>query len=346
MKNIAVLGPGQVGQALLLQLLEHLAKDDTIQLTAVADSTGLLLDMNGLAPSLIRQVITTKSQHLPLHTMEGCACLDLLPQCFGNDTVLVDTSAAETTIDILLAGLDAGCAVAMANKKNLTQAWERSAPFFNNQRVRFESTVCAAVPVMSAISRLVKANDTVQEIQGSLSGTLGFICAQFDMEIPYSEAVLSAHQLGFTEPDPRDDLGGIDVGRKALILARANGWPLEMKDIRIEPMYSDDLARLSPPEFLEQCNNMDEIFTMRQEQARAEGKVLRYIAHVNPHGGEARLIAVPAQSEFGSLRGSGNRVVIHSRHHRENPLVISGSGAGAALTASGVLADIRELINL
>ena len=343
MKNIVLFGPGQVGRALLGQLLEKIEQQFPFQIIAIADSTGLLMDMDGLSSHRIQQSIKMKQNQQPLSSLAGCQCLDLLPQCFGKDTILVDTSASDEVIDILRYGLEQDCAITMANKKNLTQSWEQSAVFFHNPRVRFESTVCAAVPVISSLTRLVNANDSVLDIQGSLSGTLGFLCSQFDIGISYSESVTSAHQLGFTEPDPRDDLGGIDVGRKALIMARVNGWPLEMKDIDIEPLYSKELGQVSPQEFLRHCHQMDGAFALRQQQALAEEKVLRYVATVNPQGGETRLTAVPIQSEFGSLRGTGNRVVIHSRYHRENPLIISGAGAGAALTASGVLADIIEL---
>ncbi len=127
-------------------------------------------------------------------------------------------------------------------------------------------------------------------------------------------------------------------------MARSCGWTLDMDDIAIDPLFTPELAALSPADFLGECHQLDAYFSNKCDAARQENKVLRYIATVTPQGGSTSLTPVPQNSDFGSLVGAGNKVVIQSQIYADNPLVISGSGAGAEITASGILADIIELI--
>ena len=168
----------------------------------------------------------------------------------------------------------------------------------------------------------------------------------------FSDVVLKAKELGYTEPDPRDDLGGVDVARKALILARTLGMTLEMSDVKVEPLYPEAMAGLSVPDFLEALPSLDADFSKKVADASAEGKVLRYAASVNPPKGAGDagsltvgLLAVPASSPLGTLSGSDNLVEIYTGWYAATPLVLRGAGAGTGTTAAGVLSDMLELAN-
>ena len=156
----------------------------------------------------------------------------------------------------------------------------------------------------------------------------------------FSAAVKKAYDLGYTEPDPRDDLSGMDVARKALILARTLGMRLEMKDIELMPLFPKHLDNSNPKDFIDGLKSLDEEFSEKTKKATLEGKVLRYVARLAPGDVSVKIEAVSKESPLGRLRGADNQVTLVTRHYLENPLIVTGPGAGAAVTAAGVLNDI------
>jgi len=216
-------------------------------------------------------------------------------------------------------------------------------------RVRYEATVGAGLPVIAALSRVVGAHDGVSGISGSFSGTLGYVMSGLQEGRPFSEVVAKAKELGYTEPDPRDDLGGVDVARKALILARTMGMQLEMDDVKVEPLYTPEMASLSVPEFMAALPTLDATFSARVAAATEKGYVLRYAASIAPATASSPgslvvgLKEVPASSPLGTLSGSDNLVEISTGWYDSTPLVLRGAGAGTGTTAAGVLSDMLEL---
>jgi homoserine dehydrogenase len=280
--------------------------------------------------------------------------------------VVVDCTATTETVPALLFALERKYKVVLANKKPLTidqevynrltragatgvSAGGEVVATRHAGRCRWETTCGAALPVVSTLNRLVACGDPVSRIAGAFSGTLGFVMSGLQAGQPFSAVVREAHRLGYTEPDPRDDLGGLDVARKALILARGLGWRLEMGDIQVRGLYPAEMDSLSVSEFLAGLPQLDADFRDRVDLAAAEGKVLRYAATVEAGetstSGRCRvgLTAVPAGSPLGRLEGTDNLVEFHTRWYNPNPLVVQGRGAGADVTASGVLSDIVEL---
>jgi homoserine dehydrogenase len=183
----------------------------------------------------------------------------------------------------------------------------------------------------------------VEKIEGLLSGTLGYVLSEVSAGVPFSRAVRSAKAKGYTEPDPRDDLSGMDVARKALILARLLGYPDELRQSSVESLVPKWARTLSLEDFLGRLEELDGPWKRRVEKAAAEGSVLRYVAQVTPTTVTVGVQAVSTASPLAGIKGSDNQLVFTTGRYKSNPLVITGPGAGAEVTAAGVLNDILRL---
>ena len=346
---IVILGLGNVGSALLHQILDTravLAQRAGLRLTpiGIADSQGLLLNPTGLPDEALHAALRAKTDGRPLSTLVGQGgILPYLGDVLQPGTILVDVTASPKTEPTLRAALDAGCGLVLANKIPLAEPWAKAKPFFEHPHLRYEATVGAGLPVIATLHYLLDTGDQVTAIEGCLSGTLGYLCTELERGVPYSAAVSQARSLGYTEPDPREDLNGRDVARKMLILARIAGWPLEMADLTVEPLYPERLVGVSTEEFMAATPTLDEQYIARIGEAQARGQTLRYVARVGPDGGEVGLVAVPHDSPLGALRGPANYVALHTRRYAKIPLVLSGPGAGPEVTATGVLGDVINL---
>jgi homoserine dehydrogenase len=345
---IVLMGVGNIGGTLLHQVLETrepLARRTGLRLMpiALADASGLLFDAEGLAEETLRAALQAISGGRLLEAVPGIRLLDEIYAVLRPEAILADLTASTKTVPTLRAALEAGCGVVLANKIPLAAPWAEAQPFFEYPRLRYEVTVGAGLPVIATLRYLLDTGDQVTAIEGCMSGTLGYLCAELERGVSYSVAITQARALGYTEPGPRDDLSGKDVARKALILARSAGWPLEMDDLTIEPLYPETLASVSMDEFMAALPAVDAEYAARIGQAQAEDKVLRYVAQVDPNGGMVGLMAVPKDSPLGALRGPANYVSLRTARYDDLPLVISGPGAGREVTAAGVLGDIIEL---
>jgi homoserine dehydrogenase len=309
----------------------------------LADSEALLLDTGGLPDESLEAGLEAKTAGRSLSSLPGCRPLGDLESVFAPGVVVVDLTTSAETAGTLQAALDAGGAIALANKRPLCGSWADSQFLFENARVRYEATVGAGLPVLATLRTLLDTGDRVTAVEGCLSGTLGFLCSQLEDGVAYSSAVSQARSLGYTEPDPRDDLSGQDVARKALILARTSGWRLDLSDLKVEPLFNERLSALSTRGFVSAMPALDEPYARRVREARAKGGVLRYVARVGPRGGWVGLAEVPQDSPLGALRGPANYIAFHTRRYADHPLVISGPGAGPEVTAAGVLGDIIDL---
>lgn len=345
---VIVLGNGNVGSTLLRLIQETRAtaarrKGLELQLIGLGDVSGLLYDPAGLSDDVFQSAQRAAEQRQMLGVLPGIRPLEELSGLFAAGIVLVDVTAAKNTVGLLQGILAAGGGVAMANKNPLTGVWQDTRLLFEKPQVRYECTVGAGLPVIRTLKHLLDAGDQAIQIEGCLSGTLGYLCAGLEQGTPYSQIVTQARSLGYTEPDPRDDLSGHDVARKALILARTAGWPLEMSDLVVEPLYPATLVGLSVDEFLTAARQLDDEYASRFAEAQAEGCTLRYIAQVGPQGGTVGLAPVSKASPLGALRGPANYIAFHTRYYSDLPLVVSGPGAGPLVTAAGVLDDLLDL---
>ncbi|MEA3342426.1 MAG: hypothetical protein U9R15_20885, partial [Chloroflexota bacterium] len=350
---VIFLGLGNVGQALLRQILDTrdvLARRAGLRLVpvALADTSGVLLDPTGLSDEALRAVLQTKASNRPLNTLVGQqnGILSYLDDVLRPGAILMDVTASTETEPMLQAALNAGCRVVLSNKHPLSVPWEKARQFLEHPHLRYEATVGAGLPVVATLRYLLDTGDRIAAIEGCLSGTMGYLCAELERGVSYSAAVYQARSLGYTEPDPREDLSGRDMARKSLILARTAGWPLEIADLTVEALYPASLADIPAEAFMAATSTLDEEYAARVVEARADGMVLRYVARVGPDGGEVGLAAVPQDGPLGALRGPANYIAFYTDRYSETGLVVSGPGAGPKVTAAGVLGDILEATSL
>ncbi|XP_009799306.1 uncharacterized protein [Nicotiana sylvestris] len=374
MKNIPLLlmGCGGVGRQLLQHIVScrslHAKQGVHLRVVGVCDSKSLVVAPDvftaELDDSFLLEVCRVKSNGSPLLTLGNFgACQvftspEVLPKVtdigglLGKSTGLafVDCSASAETIGVLNRVVDFGCCVVLANKKPLTVSMDDYDKLVSQpRRLRHESTVGAGLPAIASLNRIISSGDPVYCIIGSLSGTLGYVMSEVEDGKPFSQVVSAAKSLGYTEPDPRDDLGGMDVARKALILARLLGRHINLDDMKIESLYPEEMGPDVMPleDFL--ANGLpllDKNIEDRIKQASANGNVLRYVCLIDDTRCEVGIQEVPKDSALGRLRGSDNVLEIYSRCYEKQPLVIQGAGAGNDTTAAGVLADILDIQDL
>ena len=344
--KLTLLGFGQIGRALVAQLvaqeepLRAKAGAD-LKVIAIADRSGIKIEESGFSAASLQKLAAHKASGARLFDRSSPLTLKqvqammreelwLLP---SHRPILVDLTSEETA-PLLQEALERGFHIVLANKKPLAVPQIEYDRLFQTASerglsIRYEATAGAGLPVLDTLAKLQEAGDRVEKIIGCFSGTLGFITTELEQGRKFSEAVTEAKVRGYTEPDPLDDLSGMDVARKALILARTLGLRVELADIDLEPMAT----RLND-------SALDTDLAKRAQEARRDRSVLRYIATVDPKGIRVRLEAVPENSPMGSLRGTANQVAIYSKRYKTNPLVVTGPGAGADVTAAGVLNDI------
>ncbi|MHC4990294.1 MAG: bifunctional aspartate kinase/homoserine dehydrogenase I [Planctomycetota bacterium] len=355
--HVLLWGKGQVGRALLRQAVaarRRLADQHGIGLKVigVCGRTDLLLDLQGIDDDRLLQI----ADGAMLQTLGGEPrpldepILERIARSRWLDVVAVDVTAEDTSSRHLQA-LRHGFHVVTANKKPMTgplsvhrEIAEEAAR--HGVSYLFETTFGAGLPALHALQELLATRDEIHRITGCFSGTLGFICTALQSGQRLSEAVEEARRRGYTEPDPREDLSGIDVARKALIIARELGAELEMTDI--------DRAELVPTAALESGDDpaslctalaaFDEPMQERIARAATEGRVPRYVAEITSDRVSVGLRDVDTGSAVGQLSGPDNILVFHTERYHEHPLIIRGPGAGADVTAAGVLGDILKIV--
>jgi len=341
-----------VGRALLRHIIAnrdfHAARFGLrLQIVALVDSTGAVAEPQGLQDETLQEIEQAKAQGTPLvetpygyHASDARAIVDVA----GTDrAIVVDCTASDAVIPALELALERGYGAVLANKKPLTGSMALFRRLTGSGRLRYETTVGAGTPMIATLESLIRSGDAVRRIRGIFSGTLGYLMSELQSDRPFSVAVRQAYQMGYTEPDPRDDLGGMDVARKALILARMLGWGLELDDVAVEPLFPPDMAEGSVDAFLAGLTVLDKAFAQRVEEAHGQGCTLRYVAEIADGRCSVGLQSVPMDSPLGRLRGSDNLAEFHTRWYSPSPLVIQGRGAGVEATAAGVLSDIVAL---
>ena len=344
--DLGLVGVGRVGTVLLDQIREQretLEQQQGLRLriTGLAGSRGAVVDPAGLdgdeALSRLREdPQSTFSEFIESLTTERWP-----------KKVFVDCTASAEVAEHYQRLLEAGVAVVTANKLRLAGPLAAYRELMKSRpgRLFYETTVGAGLPVIRTLSDLKATGDRVVRIDGLLSGTLGYLTTELAAGQPFSEAVRRAHGNGYTEPDPREDLFGSDVGRKLVILARLAGMDLEPHDVVLEALLPDEPWRgLSLEEFWEALPALDETFAQRQADAAAAGKRLCYLGTLGDGRASVSLCAVGPDHPCWGARGTDNLIAFTTERYHDSPLVVQGPGAGPDVTAAGVLADILRAV--
>jgi len=347
--SIGVIGPGTVGRVLLDQLTtqsEHLRRQFHLDLRVrgiMGSQRMLLADSNVALPEWAARY-RASSRGADLARFVEHVRLDYLPH-----TVLVDCTASEAVAAHYADWLAAGIHIVTPNKKANSGDFEyyrrvQSARRSGASHYLYEATVGAGLPIVHTLRDLVQTGDQIAGIEGIFSGTLAYLFNAYDGRRSFSEVVHDARQRGFTEPDPRDDLSGLDVARKLIILGREMGLPLELRDVRVESLVPEELAGGTIEEFMAQLPRHDAAMAARLAAARARGRVLRYTGQLTA-AGEATvgLQELDAGHAFANIALTDNVVRFATRRYRDNPLIVQGPGAGPEVTAGGVFADLLRL---
>ena len=338
--SVGVIGPGNVGRTFLAQLgaaRQRLLTQHGLDLRvrAVATRSAMALGERHLdAPAL--------DQPADLDRFTSHVLADHLPHA-----IIVDCSASAAVADRYADWLSRGVHVVTPNKhagSGPLERYEAIRRASSRARFRAESTVGAGLPVISTLRDLIDTGDEVIAIEGIFSGTLAWLFNTFDGSRPFGALVSEARALGYTEPDPRDDLSGMDVARKLVILAREAGWKISLDAVQVESLVPPPLRDAAPATFLERLAELDGPMEARLSSARRNGTVLRYVAKLDGHGtAKVGLVELPSSHAFAHIALTDNVVQFTTARYRKNPLVVQGPGAGPEVTAAGIFADVLRI---
>ncbi|MEX1011748.1 MAG: bifunctional aspartate kinase/homoserine dehydrogenase I [Balneolaceae bacterium] len=351
--HLFLVGVGLIGSK-LLELFENQIEvlyDKyllDIRLKGVANSEKMLLcsDEESIGFSSWREQLESEGRKSSLKTF-----VREMKACNLPNSVFVDCTASQEVSEIYPEVLSSSISVVTPNKIANSSSMEyydelKSLAARHNAAFRYETNVGAGLPVVATIHELVTTGDSVHRIEGVLSGTLSYIFNSYNGEMPFSEIVRQAREKGFTEPDPREDLNGHDVGRKLLILIREAGYRMEFDDLDIENLVPKGARNAgSVEQFFEVLKEFDGEFSELLNSAADQGKKLCYIARFEGGKASVKLEEIDRDHPFYGLAGSDNIFALYTDHYLETPMVVKGPGAGANVTAGGIVADILRVAN-
>jgi homoserine dehydrogenase len=344
--EIVQIGLGHVGRAVAQIVLEERKRwlDDDIEVRyrAVSDTSGALVGEELLPQAIRLKEVGGSLAELGVESLEDVLGTEPEP---GFSRVVVDVAVHGGTFDLDLLGIRGGAYLVLSNKGPLsgsTAQYEQLRRIIPD-RLWHEATVGAGMPIISTMEGLLETGDEILEIQASPSGTLGFIMSAVEGGRSFSEAVGDAVDLHYAEPDPRDDLSGLDVARKAIILARMMGREIEPEEIPYESLVPEGLEQVPLEEFMRRLPEHDEAFADRL-LAVEEHHMLRYLVRI-PLSGPVKvgLQDTPVESPFGPISGPENVFDFRTRRYSDVTLTVRGPGAGPERTASGVVWDLLDI---
>lgn len=349
--NLFLVGTGLIGTTLLQQIEKNATRLNQeygldIRLVGLANSRSMAFNPQGFALEHRDKVLEQSQEKMNIdHFVQKMIQLNL------SNSAFVDCTSSQIVTHAYESILNANIAIVTPNKKansGTYQDYVKLQALAAKKGVKFlyGSNVGAGLPIISTVQELIQSGDKILKIEAILSGTLSYLFNAFTRKSPFSEMVQKAQKNGYTEPDPREDLSGMDVMRKLLILARECGSSMEMDEIDIQPILPEDCFQASSvEEFYARLKNCDEKLANLLALAENEKKVLRYIASFEDGKGNISLQMVGSEHPFYHLSGTDNMIAIRSEFYSENPLVIKGQGAGAEVTAGKVFGDLIKLIN-
>jgi bifunctional aspartokinase / homoserine dehydrogenase 1 len=347
--SIGLIGPGTVGRVLLEQLASQSARlreqlKIDLRVRGILGSRRMALAETGIALENWRSEYEERGVPADLDRFIEHVHVDYLPH-----SVIIDCTASAGIAGRYAEWLGAGMHVVTPNKKANSADLSyyramREARRAGSAHYLYEATVGAGLPVVHTLRDLRETGDEITSVEGIFSGTLAYLFNIYDGHTAFSEIVRDARQRGYTEPDPRDDLSGLDVARKLIILGREMGLELELADVTIETLVPAGLESGSIEEFMARLPRHDAPMRERLESARGRGKVLRYVGRLTSEGAASvGLVELDAKHAFANIALTDNVVRFATRRYCDNPLIVQGPGAGPEVTAGGVFADLLRL---
>jgi aspartokinase/homoserine dehydrogenase 1 len=347
--SVGLIGPGNVGSNLLGQMAAQMGQlrdsfNLDFRIRGLATSKKMLLAERQINLSSWQADFERDAEDLDWDRFAAHVNAEHLPHA-----VMIDCTASGAVAARYADWFKQGLHVVTPNKKAQSgplKAFDELHAERRKNRTHFlyETSVGAALPIIQTLRDLKETGDDIVSIEGIFSGTLAYLFNVFDGSQPFSEIVRIARDNGYTEPDPRDDLSGMDVARKLIILAREMGMRLELDDIAVESLVPQDLREGSTDEFLDSLSAYDQSMLDRWTAASEKGEVLRYVGRLDNKGAAAvSLESLPADHSFAHINLTDNIVRFVSGRYSDNPLVVQGPGAGPAVTAAGTFADVLRL---
>ncbi len=349
--NVFLIGIGTVGGNLLSQIQQQQQrlldeKHLKIKLIGVANSKKMVFSREGIDISRFKEILDNSEIKSSLSgfskTMRGLNMYN---------SVFCDCTALDEVADLYEKILDSNISVVTANKVAASSKYENYLSLKTTAKKKgvkflFETNVGAGLPIINTLNDLVNSGDRILKIEAVLSGTLNFIFNTISSEVKLSQTIKMAKEEGFSEPDPRIDLSGIDVARKLLILARESGYKMEMEDITINKFVPEEFFEGSVDDFFITIPQLDAEFEEKRSALEKQGKKWRFVATFTNKKAEVGLQEVDKKHPFYDLEGSNNLVMYTTERYQEFPMLIKGYGAGASVTAAGVFADLIKVSNI
>ncbi len=351
--DVVLLGFGRVGRELADQIAAPADNQPPVRVVGLLDRSGYIFEPRGISRRRLLDLAQQKDGGALIASLGGrkanaADALTTMAAHAVSRPIIVDVTS-ESTGDLLRTAIGHGFDVVLANKKPLADSWERYNALLHpsdngrpgGPRVKYEATVGAGLPIIDTLQKLIETGDRVLRVEGCVSGTLMYIMSAVSRGVRFSDAVREAVEKGYAEPDAREDLSGMDAARKGLILARLLGYHGTAPTP--QSLVPDQLRSVSIDQFFAKLPAFDKEWADRAAREKRKGRVLRYVVTATPRSVSAKLAAVPASSPMGSLEGTRNLIAFTTRRYRSEALVVSGPGAGPAVTAAGILNDIYSL---
>ena len=348
--EVFAFGAGTIGGTLLDQICQQhdklLAQNIDIKVCAISSLEGMLLEKDGVDLKNWRTNITKSNKKANLDEI-----LDFVAKEKPLNPIFVDCTASYDLPERYLDILNAGMNIATPNKRANSMTMDfyhklRETANKNKCRFLYETNVGAGLPIIDTLQNLFKSGDKLTEFNGIMSGSLSFIFGELDQGAKFSEAVKKARELRYTEPDPRDDLKGTDVARKALIIAREAGMEIELSDIKMNSIFPKDFSiEGTVDEFMARLPEIDSYFEKKMADLKKQNKVLRMGASIANGKVSVGMLEVGTDDPLYGVRGGENAFVFKTERYTPIPLTVRGYGAGAGVTAAGVFGDILRTVS-
>ncbi|MBN1998762.1 bifunctional aspartate kinase/homoserine dehydrogenase I [candidate division KSB1 bacterium] len=346
--NLFIVGPGSIGSELINQISDRqkeLAEqnDLVIRVCGLANSKKMLIEENGINLKTWREQLTSSDIQFNMDNL-----LEKIKKLKLVNSIFVDVTNSDVIADGYEKFLAAGIHIVTPNKRANTKNqiyYNKLRNMLEGHRLHYfyETTVGAGLPIISTIKNLRNSGDKVLKVEGILSGTLSYLFNTLDKDKPFSKVVKDAYDKGYTEPDPRDDLSGMDVARKLLILAREIGIEMELEDVIVESLVPVQITKGSVESFWQKLPSVNEYYENLRQTAQDSGFALRYIATLENNECRVAIEKIPKEHSLARSGATDNIIQITTKRYCENPLIIQGPGAGREVTAGGVFADIISL---